>query len=63
MHLYVFSRTSGSPGCDGSPANTGTTPVAPTISTAPPVDEPRQIKAEPNTSNLYTHHSTHNQVG
>ncbi|CAL8314204.1 unnamed protein product [Boreogadus saida] len=51
----------GSPGCDGSPVNTSTPPGAPTVSTAPPVDEPRQIKAEPNTSNLYTHHSTHNQ--
>ncbi|KAK0130937.1 Transcription factor GATA-4 [Merluccius polli] len=53
----------GTTGCDGTPVTSSSTPRAPTATAAPTEDHPRQIKTEPDTASLYTHHSTHTQVG
>ncbi|KAM4633161.1 transcription factor GATA-4 isoform 2-T2 [Polymixia lowei] len=44
-------------GGDGTPVMPSSTPRAPAAA-----EEPRQIKTEPETSSLYTHHSTHTQI-
>ncbi|XP_071335314.1 transcription factor GATA-4 [Trachinotus anak] len=48
----------GTPGSEGTPVTTSSTPRATTTTT----EEPRQIKTEPETHSLYTHHSTHTQI-
>ncbi|CAL8316088.1 unnamed protein product [Merluccius merluccius] len=52
----------GTTGCDGTPVTSSSTPRAPTTTAAPTEDHPRQIKTEPDTASLYTHHSTHTQI-
>lgn len=47
----------GTPGSEGTPVTPSSTPRAP-----PTTDETRQIKTEPETHSLYTHHSPHTQV-
>ncbi|XP_076024172.1 transcription factor GATA-4 [Genypterus blacodes] len=47
----------GTPGSEGSPVTPSSTPRAP-----PTTEEPRQIKTEPETHSLYTHHSPHTQI-
>ncbi|KAM7395424.1 hypothetical protein PAMA_006940 [Pampus argenteus] len=48
----------GTPGSEGTPVRPSSTPRTPTSTT----DEPRQIKTEPDTHSLYTHHSSHTQI-
>ncbi|XP_035534167.1 transcription factor GATA-4 [Morone saxatilis] len=48
---------SGTPGSEGTPVTPSSTPRASTAS-----EEPRQIKTEPDTHSLYTHHSAHAQI-
>ncbi|KAM7367929.1 hypothetical protein PAMP_014194 [Pampus punctatissimus] len=48
----------GTPGSEGTPVRPSSTPRTPTSTT----DEPRQIKTEPETHSLYTHHSSHTQI-
>lgn len=50
--------STGTPGSEGIPVTPSSTPRASTAT-----EEPRQIKTEPDTHSLYTHHSTHAQVG
>ncbi|XP_071753104.1 transcription factor GATA-4 [Centroberyx gerrardi] len=47
----------GTPGGEGTPVTPSSTPRA-----HPTSEEPRQIKTEPETPSLYTHHSTHAQI-
>ncbi|CAK6962301.1 transcription factor GATA-4 [Scomber scombrus] len=47
----------GTPGIEGTPVTPSSTPRAPTTT-----DEPRQIKTEPETHSLYTHHNTQTQI-
>ncbi|XP_031726328.1 transcription factor GATA-4 isoform X3 [Anarrhichthys ocellatus] len=47
----------GTPGSDGTPVTPSSTPRASTTT-----EEPRQIKTEPDTHSLYTHHSAHAQI-
>ncbi|XP_056150876.1 transcription factor GATA-4 [Lampris incognitus] len=47
----------GTPGGDATPITPNSTPCAPTTT-----EEPRQIKSEPDTLGLYTHHSVHAQI-
>lgn len=56
--ITLFLCTTGTSGSEGTPVTPSSTPRAPTST-----DEPRQIKTEPETHSLYTHHSTHTQVG
>ncbi|XP_068615817.1 transcription factor GATA-4-like [Brachionichthys hirsutus] len=46
------------PGGEGAPATPTSTPRISTATT----EEPRQIKTEPDTHSLYTHHSPHTQI-
>ncbi|XP_074471600.1 transcription factor GATA-4 [Sebastes fasciatus] len=48
---------SGTPGSEGIPITPSSTPRASTTT-----EEPRQIKTEPDTHSLYTHHSAHAQI-
>ncbi|KAM9339161.1 transcription factor GATA-4 [Symphorus nematophorus] len=48
----------GTPGSEGTPVTPSSTPRASTAAT----EEPRQIKTEPDTHSLYTHHSAHAQI-
>ncbi|XP_070843630.1 transcription factor GATA-4 [Chaetodon trifascialis] len=47
----------GTPGSEGTPVTPSSTPRASTAT-----EEPRQIKTEPDTHSLYTHHSAHAQI-
>ncbi|XP_056284017.1 transcription factor GATA-4 isoform X3 [Pseudoliparis swirei] len=47
----------GTPGSDGTPVTPSSTPRASTTT-----EEPRQIKTEPDTHSLYSHHSAHAQI-
>uniref|UniRef100_A0A673C179 Transcription factor GATA-4 n=1 Tax=Sphaeramia orbicularis TaxID=375764 RepID=A0A673C179_9TELE len=47
----------GTPGGEGTPVTPSSTPRVPSST-----EEPRQIKTEPETHSLYTHHSTHTQI-
>ncbi|KAF3702832.1 Transcription factor GATA-4 GATA-binding factor 4 [Channa argus] len=47
----------GTPGSEGTPVTPNSTPRAPTTT-----EEPRQIKTEPETHSLYTHHNAHTQI-
>ncbi|CAJ1078046.1 transcription factor GATA-4 [Xyrichtys novacula] len=48
----------GTPGSEGTPVTPSSTPRA----SANATEEPRQIKTEPDTHSLYTHHGTHTQI-
>ncbi|XP_023808589.1 transcription factor GATA-4 isoform X1 [Oryzias latipes] len=50
---------SGTPGSDGTPVTTSSTPRSSSSSTT---EEPRQIKTEPENHNAYAHHNTHAQI-
>ncbi|KAK5903571.1 hypothetical protein CgunFtcFv8_007341 [Champsocephalus gunnari] len=47
----------GTPGSEGSPITTSSTPRASST-----IEEPRQIKTEPETHSLYSHHGSHTQI-
>lgn len=52
-----FLSPAGTTGSEGTPVPASSTPRTSTSS-----EEPRQIKMEPDTHSLYTHHSPHTQV-
>jgi len=54
----LLGSSTGTPGSDGTPVTPSSTPRASTTT-----EEPRQIKTEPDTHSLYSHHSAHAQVG
>lgn len=50
--------STGTPGSEGTPVTPSSTPHTSSSNT----EEPRQIKTEPESHSLYTHHSTHTQI-
>ncbi|KAM9840144.1 transcription factor GATA-4 [Aulostomus maculatus] len=52
----------GTPGGEGTPMTSSSTPRAPATTTNTTTEEPRQIKTEPETHSLYTHHTSHTQI-